>query len=50
VFLLFEFGAGHFKEITCKVLRKSMNGKKVVQVVLVTLIAVISSIVCTFWF
>jgi len=32
-----EFGAGHFKEITCKILRKSMRGKKVGQVVLVTL-------------
>jgi len=31
------FGAGHVKDVTCKVLRKSMRGKKLGQVVLVTL-------------
>jgi len=33
-----EFGAGDFKEITCKVVRKSMGGEKTMgQVVLITL-------------
>jgi len=36
VFII-EFDGGRFKEITCKVFRKSMRGKKVGQVVLVTL-------------
>jgi len=33
----YEFGASNCKEITCKFLRKSMNGEKVGQVVLVIL-------------
>jgi len=37
VFII-EFVTGHFQEITCKPLRKSMLVKKVGQMVLVTLI------------
>jgi len=37
VFFITEFGAGHLQEIMCKVLRKSILGKTLGQVLLVTL-------------